>query len=137
MTATTCPARPDAATTSPGRRKRADHDLLSVTGGLAALSLDAMASVAYGPEAIVLVLAAAGSAGLGFTLPVTLASVGLLAVLILSYRQVIAAFPNGGGAYAVPRPASGGAPAWSAGPPRRSSSSASRWCPKDAGCSPS
>jgi amino acid transporter len=60
-----------------------------------------MASVAYGPEAIVLVLAAAGSAGLGFTLPVTLAIVGLLAVLILSYRQVIAAFPNGGGAYAV------------------------------------
>ncbi|MFJ4655655.1 APC family permease [Nocardia sp. NPDC088792] len=60
-----------------------------------------MASVAYGPEAIVLVLAAAGSAGLGFTLPVTLAIVVLLAVLIASYRQVIAAFPNGGGAYAV------------------------------------
>ncbi|MEV6097446.1 APC family permease [Nocardia sp. NPDC051981] len=60
-----------------------------------------MASVAYGPEAIVLVLAAAGTAGLGFTLPVTLAIVVLLAVLIASYRQVIAAFPNGGGAYAV------------------------------------
>ncbi|MEV6768908.1 APC family permease [Nocardia sp. NPDC051030] len=60
-----------------------------------------MASVSYGPEAIVLVLAAAGAAGLGFTLPVTLAIVVLLAVLIASYRQVIAAFPNGGGAYAV------------------------------------
>ncbi|MEC3918261.1 APC family permease [Nocardia sp. CDC160] len=60
-----------------------------------------MASVAYGPEAIVLVLAAAGTVGLGFTLPVTLAIVVLLAVLIASYRQVIAAFPNGGGAYAV------------------------------------
>ncbi|WP_369639053.1 APC family permease [Nocardia sp. JMUB6875] len=60
-----------------------------------------MASVAYGPEAIVLVLAAAGAAGLGFTLPVTLAIVVLLAVLIASYRQVIATFPNGGGAYAV------------------------------------
>ncbi|MCU1645570.1 MAG: putative amino acid permease YdaO [Nocardia sp.] len=60
-----------------------------------------MASVAYGPEAIVLVLAAAGSAGLGYTLPVTLAIVVLLTVLIASYRQVIAAFPNGGGAYAV------------------------------------
>ncbi|MFG2843847.1 amino acid permease, partial [Kitasatospora sp. NPDC048296] len=46
---------------------------LSAMGGLAALSLDAMASVAYGPEAIVLVLAAAGSYGLGFTLPVTVA----------------------------------------------------------------
>ncbi|MBF6170234.1 APC family permease [Nocardia blacklockiae] len=62
-----------------------------------------MASVSYGPEAVVLVLAAAGSAGLGLTLPVTLAIVALLAVLIASYRQVIAAFPDGGGAYAVAR----------------------------------
>ncbi|MEU3692616.1 APC family permease [Streptomyces narbonensis] len=74
---------------------------LTVVGGLAALSLDAMASVAYGPEAIVLVLAAAGGHGLGFTLPVTLAIAGLLAVLVASYRQVIAAFPDGGGSYAV------------------------------------
>ncbi|WP_327691888.1 MULTISPECIES: APC family permease [unclassified Streptomyces] len=76
------------------------HRLTAVTG-LAALSLDAMASVAYGPEAIVLVLAAAGGHGLGFTLPVTLAIAGLLAVLVASYRQVIAAFPDGGGSYAV------------------------------------
>ncbi|MEU8793422.1 APC family permease [Streptomyces sp. NPDC048643] len=78
------------------------HRLTAVTG-LAALSLDAMASVAYGPEAIVLVLAAAGARGLGFTLPVTLAIAGLLAVLVASYRQVIVAFPDGGGAYAVAR----------------------------------
>lgn len=85
--------------------RRRDHDpkrdRLSVIGGLAALSLDAMASVSYGPEAIVIVLAAAGSAGLGFTLPVTAAIAGLLGVLVLSYRQVIASFPDGGGAYAV------------------------------------
>ncbi|MFG1781275.1 APC family permease [Rhodococcus oryzae] len=62
-----------------------------------------MASVSYGPEAIVLVLAAAGGTGLGFTLPVTLAIAALLAVLVASYRQLIAAFPNGGGAYAVAR----------------------------------
>lgn len=76
------------------------HRLTALTG-LAALSLDAMASVAYGPEAIVLVLAAAGAHGLGFTLPVTLAIAALLAVLVASYRQVIAAFPDGGGSYAV------------------------------------
>ncbi|MFF3919882.1 APC family permease [Streptomyces sp. NPDC001852] len=76
------------------------HRLTAVTG-LAALSLDAMASVAYGPEAIVLVLAAAGAHGLGFTMPVTLAIATLLAVLVASYRQVIAAFPDGGGSYAV------------------------------------
>ena len=60
-----------------------------------------MASVAYGPEAIVLVLAAAGGNVLGLTLPVSAAIVVLLAVLVLSYRQLIAAFPDGGGAYAV------------------------------------
>ncbi|MEV5894946.1 hypothetical protein [Nonomuraea fuscirosea] len=59
----------------------------------------AMASVAYGPEAIVLVLALAGGAGLGFTIPVTLTIAALPAVLTFSYRQVIAAFPDGGGAY--------------------------------------
>ncbi|GAA1353885.1 APC family permease [Streptomyces beijiangensis] len=84
-------------------RPPADRHRLTATQGLAALSLDAMASVAYGPEAIVLVLAAAGAHGLGFTLPVTLAIAGLLAVLVASYRQVIAAFPNGGGSYAVAR----------------------------------
>ncbi|MGW2186246.1 APC family permease [Streptomyces sp. NPDC001719] len=78
-----------------------DRHRLTATQGLAALSLDAMASVAYGPESIVLVLAAAGAYGLGFTLPVTLAIAALLTVLVASYRQVIAAFPDGGGSYAV------------------------------------
>lgn len=78
-----------------------ERDRLTVPQGLAALSLDALASVAYGPEAIVVVLAVAGTQGLGYTLPVTLAIVVLLAALTFSYRQVIAAFPNGGGAYAV------------------------------------
>ncbi|ORT60720.1 APC family permease [Streptomyces sp. CB03238] len=82
----------------PGAR----HKLTAVTG-LAALSLDAMASVAYGPEAIVLVLATAGGHGLGFTVPVTLLIAALLALLVASYRQVIAAFPDGGGSYAVAR----------------------------------
>ena len=81
-----------------------DHEerhRLTAFEGLAALSLDALSSVAYGPEAIVVVLAAAGTAGLAYTLPVTIAIVVLLAVLVISYRQVIAAFPGGGGAYAV------------------------------------
>ncbi|GAA2408772.1 APC family permease [Nonomuraea africana] len=74
---------------------------LGVIGGLAALSLDAISSVAYGPEAMVLVLALAGGAALDFTLPLTIAIAVLLAVLTLSYRQVIATFPEGGGAYGV------------------------------------
>ncbi|MFI9358023.1 APC family permease [Streptomyces lydicus] len=95
---------PDTAPGGPGATPPPEPDArhrLTALQGLAALSLDAMASVAYGPEAIVLVLAAAGGYGLGFTLPVTLAIAALLAVLVASYRQVIAAFPDGGGSYAV------------------------------------
>ncbi|MGY6653809.1 APC family permease [Amycolatopsis sp. TRM77291] len=94
---TTTLTRPERGT------DRAERHRLSVVGGLAALSLDAMASVAYGPEAIVIVLAVAGGTGLGFTVPVTLAIAVLLGVLTLSYRQVISAFPDGGGAYGVSR----------------------------------
>ena len=74
---------------------------LTALEGLAALSLDALSSVAYGPQAIIIVLATAGAVALHYTLPVTLAIVLLLSVLVISYRQVIEAFPNGGGAYAV------------------------------------
>jgi amino acid transporter len=78
-----------------------EDERLTALGGLAALSLDALSSVAYGPEAILVVLVAAGTAGLRYTMPVTIAIVVLLSALVISYRQVIQAFPNGGGAYAV------------------------------------
>jgi amino acid transporter len=71
--------------------------------GLSALSLDALTSVAYGPEAIIVVLALAGAKSLHLILPITLAIVALLAILVFSYRQVIDAYPGGGGAYAVSR----------------------------------
>jgi amino acid transporter len=80
---------------------REERHRLTAFEGLAALSLDALSSVAYGPQAIVIVLAAAGAAALDYTLPVTIAITILLAVLVISYRQVIEAFPGGGGAYAV------------------------------------
>ncbi|MFF5932190.1 APC family permease [Streptomyces sp. NPDC012508] len=95
------PAPEDTGTKEPPDTGTGQRHRLTALQGLAALSLDAMASVAYGPESIVLVLAAAGAYGMGFTLPVTLAIGALLAVLVASYRQVIAAFPDGGGSYAV------------------------------------
>src|SRR6202050_433589 len=82
----------------------AEHDeqhRLTAVQGLDALSLDALSSVAYGPEAILVVLVAAGAAGLRYSLPVTGAIILLLTALVVSYRQVIAAFPNGGGGEAV------------------------------------
>src|ERR1700734_2495272 len=91
----------DASPQPPAAGDRGDEHRLTALEGLAALSLDALSSVAYGPQAIVIVLAAAGTVGFDYTLPVTLAIVVLLAVLVVSYRQVIEAFPNGGGAYAV------------------------------------
>jgi len=93
----TTAAQPPVGGASPEEEK---HRLTALEG-LAALSLDALSSVAYGPQAIIIVLATAGVAALHYTLPVTLAIVVLLVVLVISYRQVIEAFPNGGGAYAV------------------------------------
>src|ERR1700691_1304630 len=91
----------DATPHPPAAEDQEDQHRLTALEGLAALSLDALSSVAYGPEAIVLVLVAAGTAGLDYVEPVTGAIVLLLAVLVISYRQVIQAFPGGGGAYAV------------------------------------
>jgi amino acid transporter len=91
-------------TTPPGGTSVApdgEKHRLTAVQGLAALSLDALSSVAYGPEAILIVLVAAGAAGLHYSLLVTGAIIVLLVALVVSYRQVIEAFPNGGGAYAV------------------------------------
>jgi amino acid transporter len=87
----------------PLRPGEGDRHHLTSLEGLAALSLDALSSVAYGPEAIVLALVAAGTGALTATLPVTLAIVFLLTTLVVSYSQVIAVHPDGGGAYAVAR----------------------------------
>jgi amino acid transporter len=83
--------------------RRSGKDKITPVEGLSALSLDALTSVAYGPEAIILVLAVAGAGALHLVLPITIAIVALLAILVFSYRQVIDAYPGGGGAYAVSR----------------------------------
>ena len=87
----------------PLRNSEAAKEQITPVEGLSALSLDALTSVAYGPEAIVVVLAVAGGGALHLVLPITLAIIGLLCVLVFSYRQVIDAYPGGGGAYAVSR----------------------------------
>ncbi len=89
-----------------GRRlgaHEASKEQITPVEGLPALSLDALTSVAYGPEAILGVLAVAGGSALHLILPITVAIVALLVILVFSYRQVIDAYPSGGGAYAVSR----------------------------------
>ncbi len=87
----------------PLRKRDAGHEEIGSTEGLAALSLDALSSVAYGPEAIAIVLITAGLGAMHYLLPISLALIGLLLLLVLSYSQVIDAYPAGGGAYAVSR----------------------------------
>jgi amino acid transporter len=83
------------------RHHKGDSHRLTALGGIAAMSLDALSSVAYGPEAIVLGLIAAGTAAVTWTVPIAMAIGTLLLVLVVSYRQVIAVHPDGGGSHAV------------------------------------
>ena len=68
---------------------------------LPVLSSDALSSVAYGPEAMLAVLVLAGSAELKLSLPIAGAIIVLMMAVGLGYRQVIRAYPRGGGSYVV------------------------------------
>jgi amino acid transporter len=70
---------------------------------LAVFSSDAISSTAYGTEQIMLVLVAAGAVASGLAFPIALGIGTLLAILVLSYRQTITAYPSAGGAYIVSR----------------------------------
>ena len=80
-----------------------DQERLSKVRALAILSSDAISSVAFATEAILINLVAAGSANLGLTLPISLAILALLTIVTISYRQTIPAYPAGGGSYIVAR----------------------------------
>lgn len=77
------------------------NERLSKKKALAVFSSDALSSVAYATEEILLVLVLAGAVALPYSLPIAAAILGLLAILVLSYRQTIYAYPSGGGAYIV------------------------------------
>ena len=79
----------------------AAHERLTRVKALAVLSSDAISSVAYGPEAALLVLSAAGSGALALNLPISAAIALLLIIVTVSYRQTIFAYPSGGGSYIV------------------------------------
>ncbi len=92
---------PAVGAASPEKETTRDSEQISSLEGIPALSLDAISSVAYGPEAMLVVLATAGAAALSKIEPITVAIVVLLILLVFSYRQVIEAYPDGGGTYAV------------------------------------
>ena len=89
----------------------APHQTIGKAIGLAVFSSDAMSSVAYGPQEMLVILAAAGTAAFSYSIPLAFAIVVLLAILTFSYEQTIHAYPSGGGAYIVARDNLGELPA--------------------------
>jgi amino acid transporter len=77
------------------------EEKLNKLKALAILSSDALSSVAYGTEQILIVLISLGFAALWYSIPISFAVLALLIILILSYRQTIFSYPGGGGAYIV------------------------------------
>ena len=70
---------------------------------LAVFGADALSSIAYAPQEMLVILAAAGSAAFGYAFPISVVIVVLLAIVTISYQQTIHAYPGGGGAYTVAR----------------------------------
>ena len=85
----------------PMKSAEIEGEKLSKLKALAVLSSDALSSVAYGTEQILIVLMAAGFSAVWYSIPISFAVLGLLLILILSYRQTIFSYPAGGGAYIV------------------------------------
>ncbi len=79
------------------------HERLNKIKALAVFSSDAISSVAYAIPEIMIALALAGTAALGFAIPISVAIALLLSIVVFSYRQTVLAYPSGGGSYIVSR----------------------------------
>jgi amino acid transporter len=93
---------------------QARHERLGKAVALAVFASDPLSSVAYATEEILLVLILAGSAALSYSLPIALGIALLLAIVVVSYRQTVHAYPQGGGAYLVAKDNLGQSPALTA-----------------------
>jgi amino acid transporter len=90
---------------------QARHERLSKTVALAVFASDPLSSNAYATEEILLVLILAGSAALSYSVPIAVGISALLAIVVVSYRQTVQAYPQGGGAYLVAKDNLGPLPA--------------------------
>jgi amino acid transporter len=86
---------------SPLPTAQSRHERLAKSTALAVFASDALSSVAYATEEILLVLVLAGTVALSYSLPISIAIALLIAIVVSSYRQTIRAYPQGGGAYIV------------------------------------
>jgi len=85
----------------PKATARLEHERLSKTVGLAVFASDNLSSAAYATEEMLAVLVLGGAAALRFSIPISLALVGVVAIIAISYQGTIHAYPSGGGAYIV------------------------------------
>lgn len=108
----------------PLETKDLQHQSITKPVGLAVFASDALSSTAYATEEILIILALAATSQhmwatdgniLGLSLPIAIFIAILLAIVTVSYRQTIYAYPNGGGAYVVARENLGETPAQIAG----------------------
>ena len=79
----------------------AEHETIGKTVGLAIFASDALSSTAYATQEMLVILAGAGTLAFGYVFPISIVIVGLLAIVVISYTQIIYAYPGGGGAYIV------------------------------------
>jgi amino acid transporter len=94
---------------------QARHERLGKAVALAVFASDPLSSVAYATEEILLVLILAGTVALSYSLPIAVGIAALLAIVVMSYRQTVLAYPQGGGAYIVSKDNLGRMPALTAG----------------------
>jgi amino acid transporter len=86
---------------NPLKTAQAEHERLSKRLALAVFASDPLSSVAYATEEILIILVLAGTASVAWSLPISLTIVLLLAIVTMSYRQIIREYPEGGGSYVV------------------------------------
>ncbi|MFN3696904.1 MAG: APC family permease [Pseudobdellovibrio sp.] len=85
----------------PLHNSQQSHELIPKWKALALLAADALSSIAYATEEIIIPLALVSVTLVTWSLPIALAILGLMFIITLSYRQTINNYPNGGGAYIV------------------------------------
>ena len=79
----------------------AAHETIGKAVGLAVFASDALSSTAYATQEILVILAAAGTIAFGYVFPISIVIIGLLAIVVMSYEQIVHTYPQGGGAYIV------------------------------------
>ncbi|HJR79738.1 MAG TPA: APC family permease [Anaerolineales bacterium] len=79
----------------------AEHETIGKGVGLAVFASDALSSTAYATQEMLVILAAAGTVAFGYVFPISIVIVSLLFIVVVSYQQIIYAYPGGGGAYIV------------------------------------